>query len=476
MFSTVDWTILLGITLTLFAGLLGLLAGVHVLMTKRDSRSALAWMFFIVILPLAGPIIYLIFGINRIHIAAQLSYQPTSPEDKSESICEPDETSLRPRSFVGESIAKVGLRSCDQIDLLINGEMSYPAMLKEIDLAEDYVYCSTYIFSDDMIGRQFMDALQKAHERGARVRVIVDGMGGLAYPPQAIRALRACDFEFEIFNPITLLPPSIHVNLRQHRKILVVDGRVAFTGGQNISDRHLVAKLENRKRTRDLHFRITGKIVDEFERAFLRDWYHAAGIKDPEPFHPRNENKTRSQIWTRLIPDGPNDDLDKLTKLLVGVMSTAHERIWIMTPYFLPSFDLVGALTAAELRGVDVKIMLPARTNIHLAHWAALHNLRHILALDLKVYLQPEPFIHTKALLIDNDYVLVGSANMDARSLRLNFELVMEIFSESVAAEMEQYFEERLAETTLLDRERLKRLPPWMKLRNALAWLFSPYL
>ena len=308
------------------------------------------------------------------------------------------------------------------------------------------------------------------------VRVIVDGLGGIAYPPTAIRALKKRGINFRPFNPISLFPPSLHINLRNHRKILVVDGKVAYTGGQNIGDRHLVNRLENAKRTRDLHFRFTGKIVDEFERAFLKDWNHAAGIRKPEPFKPSNVTRKESKIWTRVIPDGPNDDLDKLTNLLVGIMSTAQKRIWIMTPYFLPSFDLVGALVAAELRGVDVKIMLPERTNIHLAHWAALHNLRYILERELKVYLQPAPFIHTKAILIDDDYALVGSANMDPRSLRLNFELVVEVFGEEFARCLEEYFEARLAQAILLDEVRLQKIPAWRRFRNALAWLFSPYL
>jgi len=196
----------------------------------------------------------------------------------------------------------------------------------------------------------------------------------------------------------------------------------------------------------------------------------------PEPFIPSNHNKTESDIWTRLIPDGPNDDLDKLTNLLVGVMSTAKKRIWIMTPYFLPSLDLVGALVAAELRGVDVRILLPEKTNIHLAHWAALHNLRFILDRDLKVYIQAAPFIHTKAILIDSDYTLIGSANLDPRSLRLNFELVVEVFSREFAKKISDYFDTCLSKAEPLDEKRLKSLPRWMKVRNGLAWLFSPYL
>ena len=298
--------------------------------------------------------------------------------------------------MVGESITGTDLRSCDRIEVLLNGEGSYPAMLRDIDAASKHVYCSTYIFQDDETGQRFIDAFWFAQARGVDVHILVDGLGSVAHPPVAIGRLKRSGLQFLLFDPIRPVPPSLHVNLRNRRKIMVVDGKTAYTGGQNIGDRHLINRLQNAKRARDLHFRLTGKIVDELARAFLKDWNHAAGTIDPQPFVPSNSNRETSDIWTRVIPDGPNDDLDKLTKLLIGVMSTATERIWIMTPYFLPSIDLISALVAAGIRGVDVKILLPERTKIHIAHWAALHNLRHILELELKVFLQPGPFNHSK--------------------------------------------------------------------------------
>jgi len=256
----------------------------------------------------------------------------------------------------------------------------------------------------------------------------------------------------------------------------VIDSKIGYTGGQNISDTHLGAREENPKRSLDLHFRFTGKIVDEFERAFLKDWHYCCGNTRSIDHAPANSNLAGSEHWTRLILDGPNENLDRLNELLVGVFSTATKRIWIMTPYFLPGYELVGALIGARLRGIDVRIVLPARTNIHLAHWAAQHNLQHILFKRLNVYLQPEPFVHTKALIIDDNYSLVGSANMDPRSLRLNFELGVEVFSEKFNHSLHEYFERRLALCSQLNEGQLQARPYWMKLRDAIAWLFSPYL
>jgi len=451
-------------------------AALHALFTKRDPKSALAWVAICLLIPFFGPLVYLIFGINRVAEKAQETYLARSPEDTSESIQEPAGTKLRPLSLVGESVTGFGLRSCDNIKLLENGENLYPAMIADIEAAADRIYLCTYIFQNDTTGDSFVNALCRAQDRGVDVRIIIDGLGGMAYPPVIGKKLRKRGLNYKQFNPITLLPPSLHINMRNHRKIMVVDGKAGYTGGQNIGDRHLVKKSHNPKCARDLHFRLTGKIVDEFERAFLKDWNHCVGTTEKAIYSPSNTNRTESDVWTRLILDGPNENLDKLNELLVGVFSLARNRIWIMTPYFLPGFDLLGALVAARLRGVDVKILLPERTNIHMAHWAAQHNLKHILTRDLQVYSQPAPFIHTKSILIDEEYVLIGSANLDPRSLRLNFELGVEVFNKTFAAEISKYFQSMLEVANLLTEQQLMARPRWMRIRNAVAWLFSPYL
>lgn len=468
--NVIEWLLLLVV-----AGM-SVYAAMHALLTKRDSIAALGWVAFTLVLPLVGPFIYLVFGINRIREAAQEKYHPTTVVDRDETFFNPSGSNLRPYSLVGETVTGNGLHSCDEIRLLENGEQNFKAMLEDIEQAERRIYLSTYIFQGDKTGKQFLTALNAARNRGIEVKVIVDGLGGAAYPPGLINELHGSEVEFELFNPLTLIPPSLHINMRNHRKILIVDGNCAYTGGQNISTRHLVDLPNNPKCARDLHFRLTGKIVDDLERAFLTDWNHCTNKQDRNDFKADNVNRSESETWTRLILDGPNETLDQLNEVLVGMFAIAKKRIWIMTPYFLPGPDLVGALQGATLRGVDVKVLLPERTNIHLAHYAAQHNLRHILAKDISVYLQPAPFVHTKAILIDDRYGLIGSANLDPRSLRLNFELGVEVFSQSFAAQMAEYFHRHIDQARKVDEEELRRVPLPLRIRNALAWLFSPYL
>ncbi len=449
-------------------------AATHALLSKRDSKSALAWVAFCFI-PILGPVVYLVFGINRFREKAQETYHPTRLQDSAKTFNEPVDSSLRPYSLIGESVTGTGLHSCDEIQMLENGESSYTAMLDDIRAAKSKVFLSTYIFQDDYTGGQFLNTLTEAQNNGADVRIIVDGLGGIAYPPSVIQRLKKNNLRFELFSPLRLLPPSLHINMRNHRKILIVDSKCAYTGGQNISDRHLIHLKNNPECARDLHFRLTGKIVDDLERAFLMDWNHCSSSDDEAKFTPGNESRSESDVWTRLILDGPNENLDQLNEVLNGILALAKNRIWIMTPYFLPYPELVGALQGAMLRGVDVKILLPERTNIHLAHYASQHNLKYILAKGLPVYLQPAPFMHTKAIIIDDRYSLIGSANLDPRSLRLNFELGIEVFSEKLNRELTEYFERHLEEASALTQELLHK-PILVKIRNALAWLFSPYL
>lgn len=462
--------------LSILLGAIAIAAALHALLTKSDSKSALAWVSFCLFVPLVGPTIYVLFGINRFESKARTSYLAKAEEDTTESLSEPEGTNFRPMSLVGEKVTGWGLRSCDEFEVLVNGEALYPSMLASIRNAKDSVYCATYIFHNDVTGQQFIEAFCSAQDRGVDVRIIIDGLGSVAYRPSIHKSLVRSGLNYKRFSPIRLFPPSLRINMRNHRKILVVDSNVAFTGGQNIGDRHLVDDPNNPIPTRDIHFRFTGKIVDGIERTFLKDWNHCAGVTRTTAFKPKNTNRDQSDTWTRVIPDGPNEDLDKLNSVMIGVFSAAKKRIWLMTPYFLPGPDVVGALQGAQLRGVDVKILLPERTNIHMAHYAAQHNIQYILGKGLNVYLQPSPFIHTKAILIDDDYCLIGSANMDPRSLRLNFELGVEVFSTAFNKQLSDYFKVLLDKCMLLDKTALKERPRWAKVRDAMAWLFSPYL
>jgi cardiolipin synthase A/B len=455
---------------------MAVLAAGHALLNKRDPKSAFGWIAFCIILPLAGPVIYLIFGINRVRTRAQREYLTKVSRDSLQTVPDPTDTSYRPLSTVGETLTRKGLSACTSLDILENGEQLYPAMLDAINGARHRVLLASYIFDNDTSGLQIADALQAAIARGVTVKVMIDGLGEFMSLPRVGRQLKRRGIEFVRFNPIKMFPPSLNINMRNHRKLLIVDGLTAFTGGQNIGNRHLASRTDNPHRVLDIHFRLHGKIVDELEWAFWQDWYYCRGEKQIDSFRGSNVNNPDARTWGRIVLDGPNKDLDKLNHLLVGVISAAKQRVLIMTPYFLPPFDIIAALIAAHLRGVEVQILLPGKNNIAVAHWAMQNSLRQLLDAGLDIRYQPPPFIHSKLLMVDNTYTLIGSANIDPRSLRLNYELGVELFSADVNAELGQYFAERAVRSERISAEQIRKRSLPVRLRDSFFWLFSPYL
>ncbi|MDT8398965.1 MAG: phospholipase D-like domain-containing protein [Pseudomonadales bacterium] len=454
-----------------------LMAG-HALLNKRDSRSALGWIACCLLVPL-GFILYLIFGINRTRRSARekrpqaddggipLNLSPAAP---------PVDFSL---ATIGYNITGKPLLPCNAIDVLVNGEQAYPNMLAAIASARRTVWLSTYIFANDDTGARFAQALVAAHERGIDVRIILDGMGEFMSLPRIGGKLRKLGLAVKRFNPLALIPPSLHLNMRNHRKLLAVDGKLAFTGGMNISGHHLVSDGSARHRVQDLHFKFQGNIVADLEYAFLKDWDYCAHSSEAKDYQARDTVYPIGQsetAWTRLILDGPNEHMDKFADTLIGIISAAHSRIWIMTPYFHPDAEIIGALQAAKLRNIDVKIVLSAENNIRLSHWATFNLLWQLLDYHVEIYYQPAPFSHTKLLLADSQYSLIGSANIDPRSIRLNFELGVEIFSSALNARLHAYFEDRITKARRLYSQDLAQRSLSVRIRDALAWLLTPYL
>lgn len=453
-----------------------LIAAGHALLNKRDSKAAFGWIALCIILPLAGPVIYLIFGINRVTHKAKKNYFIKVSRQSLPTIPEPSDTNFRPRSLIGETLTRKGLSACTEVAILENGEQLYPDMIAKIDAAYSKVLLETYIFDNNATGHEMIAALKRAQDRGVEVKVIIDGLGEFMSLPRIGHRLRKAGINFERFNPVTLFPPALNINMRSHRKLLIVDGIYAYTGGHNIGDRHLAARFENPYRVMDVHFRLRGKIVDELEWAFWKDWHYCTRTRDVPSFQGCNTNLAVAPVWSRVVVDGPNKDLDKLNNLILGLISSAQRRVWIMTPYFLPTFDLIGAMIAAQLRGVDVTVMLSGKNNVALAHWASRNTVLQLLEHGIQIYYQPAPFVHSKVLLIDDNYSLIGSANIDPRSLRLNYELCVELFSEDVNTRMSDYFEAKRKVSRPATREEILNRSLPARIRDSIAWLFSPYL
>ena len=470
MYEPLKWAVV-GIWVAAAAGAAG-----HALINKRDPRAALGWIVVSVTAPLVGPLLYFFFGINRIRTKAEalpILSGPKAPQQPivASSVDLPLEFSELAR--ISDAVSSFELTGGNSVVMLHNGEQAYPAMLREIEGANSHVFLSTYIFQTNQTGRGFVEALARAADRGVDTRVMVDGVGQLYSYPRAGRLLAKKGVKVARFLPPTATLPEVHINLRNHRKILIADGRVAFTGGMNIGDRHLADRTDNPNRVVDTHFRMVGPVVRQLQQVFLENWSFVTGHESGRfPVDGREPGSAKC----RTLVEGPDEDLDKLLAVLVGAISAARRQVAIMTPYFVPPRELVGALQAAALRGVEVTVILPAKNNLPFVHWACTNMLWEILQRGVRVFLQPPPFVHTKLFLVDGHYAQVGSANMDPRSLRLNFELVVEIYDREFAATVDRHFEavlERSREVTLEEVDS-RGLP--VRIRDGLAWLLSPYL
>lgn len=463
---------LLAVALGVAAGLLGLLASGHALLNKRRPRSAFGWIAVCLMFPLAGAILYYLFGVNRSRrraqklrdeglFAAAHSVHATFPGDGAAAL-----------GRLGEALSGQPLLSGNAVTLLRCGEEAYPAMLAAIDDARQRVLLSSYIFDSDDTGRSFADALQRAVQRGVEVSVLLDGFGELYTFPRARRMLRKRGITVRRFLPPRLLPPSLMINLRNHRKVLLVDDEVAFTGGMNISDRHCVERQGKGHRVVDVHFALRGPVVASLRSIFNGDWVFAGG----EPITGVPDVAPAGAAQCRAIADGPDEELDRLLLLMVGTIGLARRRVGIMTPYFIPPRELLGALQTAALRGVDVSILLPEHNNLFFMHRATRHLLWELLQRGVRIYLQPGHFVHSKLFLVDDDYVQMGSANLDPRSLRLNFELNVEVLDADFAAGLGKYYAEARSGAREITLEEVDGRGMGTRLVDGMTWLFSPYL
>lgn len=463
----------------------------HALLYKRDPRSAFAWVAICLLFPLAGPALYAFFGINRIRMRArklqqERAFQIELDRDRSASL-KPFAVSSQgfPDDYVNirrvaDAVTRRPLVSGNRVTPLVNGENAYPDMLEAIASAEHSVFLSSYIFQCDTSGLMFVDALADCVRRGVDVRVIIDGVGELYGLPRRVgKLLASCGIRVARFLPPRLLPPTLYINLRNHRKMLIVDGRVGYTGGMNISDRHLVEQPEPPSRASDIHFRISGPVVTQLEHAFLEDWYFCTG-DEQMPQTPFDWSKQPASelgsAMCRAISEGPNEDFNKLGTILIGAISSARQRVIIVTPYFLPSREMIGALQSAALRGARVTVLLPEKSNLPYIHWATRNMLWEMLQFGVHTYYQPAPFAHTKLFIVDDFYAHIGSANIDARSLRLNFELNVEIFDREVVRQLAGYAETTKARSRIITSDELEGRSLPVRTRDALVWLFYPYL
>ena len=461
--------------------LAALLASIHALLHKRDPRAATLWLGVIWLLPAVGPLLYLALGVNRIRRRALvLGVHRTRHRGMPKNLGEPEHEGAEHLKLLARTVTRVVTRPLtpgNRAQPLMNGDQAFPAMLAAIESAKKSISLATYIFDNDASGKQFAEALGRAVKRGVTVRVLIDAAGTRYSWPSIIHRLEALQVPYARFLPASLFTPwrVATINLRNHRKILVVDGVTAFTGGMNIRHGNVLADRPASP-VQDLHFHVEGPVVTQLQDAFVNDWVFTTGevlngdIWFPEPpFHHRG-------VVARVITDGPDADFEKLRWTLLAALAEAQTSVQILTPYFLPDTALISALNLAALRGVRVDIILPAKNNLPFVHWASRAMWWQVLIHGCHIWLTPPPFDHSKLMVVDNHWVLLGSANWDARSLRLNFELNVEGYGRELAHELAAVMAQKLHGAHEVTKAEVDGRTIPGKLRDSAARLFSPFL
>ncbi len=461
----------------------------HAVLWKRDNRSAVSWVGLIWLVPIVGAVLYVLLGINRITRKAHALKLEQGRAPPSALLPPPvgDEPWLDLRDAHLVTMAKLGgkvtrrpLLAGNRLEILDGGAKTYPAMLEAIRSARTSLTLCTYIFDRDPVGEQFALALGGAVRRGVEVRVLVDAVG-VRYSRRPIhKRLRREGVRVALFMP-SIAPARLpFLNLRNHRKIMVADGRVGFTGGMNIRDDFMpLASRADVEPAEDLHFRVEGPVVRHLQDAFAEDWVFTTGeALSGEKWFPTLAPVVEGEpgVHARGIIDGPDESFDVLRWVMLGALASARRSVRVVTPYFLPDTALVTGLNVAALRGVEVDIVLPERGNLPLVQWASTAQLWQNLERGCRIHLSRPPFDHTKLMIVDEAWVLLGSANWDPRSLRLNFEFCVEAYDRAFAAQAEGVFRERLARSRPITREELDARPFPVKLRDGVARLFAPYL
>jgi cardiolipin synthase len=473
---------------------INVLASAHAILVKRDTRSTIGWVGLIWLSPVFGAIAYAVLGVNRIRSRAgqlrsgqlavihELRAAVPSASRLDDAIGH-DPAPLRSLARLVGEVTGRPLVDGNAIQPLIGGDEAYPRMLAAIDAATRSIGMASYIFDNDPTGKLFAAALARATRRGVAVRVLIDGIGSSYTWPSIVGVLAQEGVRVERFLPTSVPIYFPYANLRNHRKILVIDGTVGFTGGLNIRDGCWLSHQPHHP-VRDMHFELRGPIVAQLLEVFAEDWDFAAG----EVLVGDAASGEATAAWApnldfaggmlaRGVRYGPDDpDIGRIKLVLVGALAAAQKSVRIMTPYFLPDDAVCQALDVAAMRGVTVDIVLPDQNNLAMVSWASTALLWQVLGRGCNVWMSPPPFDHTKLMVVDGAWALFGSGNWDDRSMRLNFEFNVETYDRGLAGALDRHLSDVIARShrkTLADVDG-RSLP--VRLRDGIARLFSPYL
>jgi cardiolipin synthase len=447
---------------------------IHVLLTKREAGSSVAWIGLAWLAPILGSVLYLLLGINRVRRRA-LNLRRPRPITRSERLAREARRAadhLAPLERAGQRITGRPAEYGNAIAMLRNGDDAYPKMLAAIEAAQRSIALSSYIFRADVAGNPFIEALIRAMQRGVQVRVLIDGYGGGYFTSSTYRRLHRAGVPAARFLHSSLPWRMPFLNLRSHKKILGIDGRIAFTGGLNIGAENLTRNHPPQP-VFDTHFRFEGPVVAQLIEVFAADWLFATQERlEGDAWFP--VLAAAGDSTARVVTSGPDNDLEKIEFVILEALACARTSIRIMTPYFLPDERIITALSLAAYRGVEVDLVLPEHSNHPTVDWGSRVQMAPLLKAGCRVWTYPAPFNHSKLMTIDDIWALIGSANWDVRSFRLNFELDLEVYTSPLVQEVDELITAH--QKARISASDLDARPLPLRLRDGAARLMVPYL
>ena len=455
-----------------------LVVGVVIILQRRSAAATLAWLLALIFLPVIGLLIYRLIGpmrLERKKLKRVASRRAVGEAVAALAALDDGSVEHLQLATVAMELGEAPPLRADQVTVFLDGAANYDAILAAVAKATHHIHLEYYIWEPDTIGTKLRDALIERAKAGVKVRMIVDGTGSNKLTKRFLEPLRAAGVQVAKFNPVRLLRLRLRrPDFRTHRKIVVCDGRVGFTGGMNITDAH--SSLYGPNYWRDTHLRIIGAAVWPLQRLFMEDWYFATDTLcpvDPDTFPTPAQD---GQHLVQVVGSGPDSDSFAIHKVLFTAINQSTSRCWLTTPYFVPDEALLTALITAGLRDVDVRLLVPKKGDSRLVDMAARSYFPELLAAGVRVYEYESRFIHAKTLVCDDDVAIIGTANLDNRSFRLNFEVAAVIYSGKTNFTLAEAFVNDLDGSRELARGDYDKQPLMRRLGQSSARLISPLL
>ncbi len=458
---------------------------VLIILENRSPVKTISWILVLALIPIGGIIVYLFFGqeyrkrkmfsMKGLHKLDQLR-KITIEQLKTLEKENHQEVLLQKKHLMNLMLnnSNAILTNNNQVKVLRNGHQKFTELFREIEKATHHIHLEYYIIEDDETGNYLKELLIRKAREGVEVRVIYDDVGSWALRKRFFRPMLDAGIKVDCFMKVRFPTFTSRVNYRNHRKIVVIDGHVAFTGGINIADRYLKG-LPKVGIWRDTHLKITGGAATALQVIFMADWYFVSKeiLKGEQYFRPFRNGKGKV---VQICASGPDSDWESIHQAYFSAIATATHHVYIATPYLLPTADLLSALKIAALSGIDVRILLPDKSDAHIPKWGTDSYIKELLEAGVKIYFYKAGFTHSKIIIADGIFSSVGTANVDFRSLETNFEVNAMVYDEPIATQLTRNFMDDLAHSWQVTSEEWAKRPWHRKAKESFARIFSPLM